>query len=456
MQGLLYAITGATAGGIYLIDLLPFGAAAGMLSGAVLGWLTAMLTASERSRVGRLLHRVWPVQRSPRSFGVNPQELEPEEVNYIHEVRSISYYTEIVITVGLLAGLLAIDHDGMEASLWLLSSFLPLHLIEVLCSASFFAIWILRLGIFAHLLLRSLWIGLVGLGYAYPSGVSRTRLQGGLASRFYNHLTAPDTAVRLTIRIEHLSSEAYSVWLSGFFSLVIWTGWLVGSHALAAASIYAITGLGIDLGGHAEVLASYAALAYAVGLVILWSLLRLSQNEGLALWRQSILEIFFYYRAVLLPQSTIRAVAVSSLPMICLASGVIAPDLFSRRTDYTYVEQVSPDSSLNSPALGKMRVAEGYLEIFLPQGYLAVSGIDVQRPDHLSSSLFAERIGVAIDGTPVAPPQWMLTSWSGRPILYSVVPVHHLSPGPHQLNLLDQTSSASPVAIPFFVLHCEH
>ena len=451
MQGLLYVITGATAGGIHLVDVLPYGAVAGMVIGAVLGLFTAVFTTSELGRFGRLLNRVWPVPRTPRSFGVNPKELEPEEVNYIHEVRSISYYTEIVITVGLLAGLLAIDHDGIEASLWLLSSFLPLRLIEVLCSASFFAIWILRLGIFAHLLLRSLWIGLVGLGYAYPSGVSRTRLQGGLASRFYKHLTAPDTAVRLTIRIEHLSSETYSVWLSGFFSLLIWTGWLVGSHALAAASIYAITIGGIDLGGHAKVLASYAALAYAVGLVILWSFVRLSQNEGVALWRQSILEIFYYYRAVLLPQSAIRAVAVSSLPMICLASGVILPDFFSSRTDYAYVEQLSPDSSLNSPALAKMKVTEGHLEIYLNQGYLATAGIDMQRADHLSSSLFAERIGITIDGTPIAPPQWMVTSRLGRPILYSVVSVHHLPPGPHQLNLLGQTSRTSPIAIPFFV-----
>ena len=189
MQGLLYAITGATAGAIYLFDLLPYGGAAGILVGALLGWLTAVLASFERGRIGRLLHRIWPVPRTPRSFGVNPRELEPEEVNYIHEVRSISYYTEIVITVGLLAGLLAIDHDGIEASLWMLSAFLPLHLIEVLCSASFFAIWILRLGIFAHLLLRSLWIGLVGLGYAYPSGVNRTRLRGGAGIAI---LQAPD------------------------------------------------------------------------------------------------------------------------------------------------------------------------------------------------------------------------------------------------------------------------
>ncbi|MBI92359.1 MAG: hypothetical protein CME05_03995 [Gemmatimonadaceae bacterium] len=457
MQRLIYSITGATAGVIYLADLLPYGAAVGMIIGATLGWLTAVLTASENGRFGGLLRKVWPVPRSPRSFGVNPKELEPDEVNYIHEVRRISYHTEIVITVGLLAGLLSIDHGDMEASLWLLSSFLPYYLIEMLCSASFFAIWILRLGILAHLFLRSLWIGLVGLGFAYPSGVNRTRLHGALTSRFYKHLTAPDTAVRLTIRIEHLSSEAYSVWLSGFFSLAMWTIWLVGSHSLATASIYAITYVGTDLGSNAEALARYTALAYAVGLVILWSFLRVTQSEDIARWRQSLLEIFYYYRAVLLPQSRITAVVLSSLPVICLASGMILPDSFSSHGDYTYVERLSPNSSLNSPALRKMRVEEGYLEIFLNQGYLASTGIDIQRPDHLpSSSLFAERISVAIDGTPIAPPQWMITSWSGRPILYSVVPVHHLPPGPHQLNLLDQTPNAPPFSIPFFVLHSEH
>ena len=110
---------------------------------------------------------------------------------------------------------------------------LPADIILTLSKASFFALWVVRLGMSIHLILRSIWIALVGLGSTYPRGVSNSRLRSSIDHRIYRHLTSPDTGSRLTLKIDRMCNLVYAIWLSCLFSLLTWTLFIVFSYGLA-------------------------------------------------------------------------------------------------------------------------------------------------------------------------------------------------------------------------------
>ena len=342
----------------------------GLLSG--IGALCFFLfhRIDERSRWGRFIAKWWPLGRSPRSFDPDHDELDPDEIEYIHNIRNESHETEIVITVGLLAGLVAVDVGAIDDWLWSLPLFLSPKTVGVVSSALVIGIWTSRIGIFAHLLLRCVWIGMVGLGFSYPRGVNRQNLAGPLQRRMYHHLTAPDTSVRLTIQMERLCSVVYAIFMCSVFSLFAWISIVFACSFLGAYASRAIYPFFVDVGIFCtqETLYVAASMVFALFGFVLWSYLRVGRNSVVRTIRQPLFEIFYFFKGTLVSQSMVAIPIAIALPPLCIVIGILHPIVdVETEQPFVYLDEVVSGSEIEVPHIPSATIENTVIHLHLPE-----------------------------------------------------------------------------------------
>ena len=428
---------------------------AGGAAALLLNWLTG---ARENTFFGKILSSVWPLPTARRQvLGGGPQELDSFEVDYIYDIRMRSYETEIIITIGLYAALLSIDHRNIDDALWTLTWFLPYDTILILSKASLFALWILRLGMSFHLLLRSIWIALVGLGFTYPRGIGNSSLHGALHRRSYKYLTTPDAGSRLTLAIERLCSLVYGVWLSCLFSLMAWTLLILASYWLAD-TVYGQIELFHNQSTNQYILMGLFALVIFCG----WTYFKTSQRSRILTLRYPIVDIFHFFRGTFLAYSPPLRFLVVCFPILCILLGALftryqGPDI----TKYTYIDHLKIGETLNRPALDNWRVDRGYVEIYLPQKYLAALGLAKKLHDlphgkksNLREILAKGGISFYLNENKLTKLEWLEIMLGDARVLSTLLPLEGLGEGVHNLQIMKIAESGAAaenkISIPFY------
>ncbi len=97
--------------------------------------------------------------------------------DWLDKLQNESWQAEILISGGAFFGLLN-AYDVIESiSVFLrYSTNVHYNLIMLIIAISGLAVFILTFGFLVHLILRGFWIGLVGLNYAFPSGINSNKL----------------------------------------------------------------------------------------------------------------------------------------------------------------------------------------------------------------------------------------------------------------------------------------
>jgi len=330
--------------------------------------LYLFLRIDERSWFGRFIGRWWPLGRGPRSFDIEQGELDPEEIEYVHNIRNKSHETEIVISVGLFAGLVAINVGSIDDWLWSLS-FLSPQAVGVIATAFIINIWLLRIGVLTHLLLRCMWIGIVGLGFSYPRGINRLRLSGPFQRRMYNHLAAPDTNVRLTIQMERLCSLQYAILMCSVFSMFAWIMMVFACSSLGSYMARFIIPFLYRFGFaiQNDVLLISLITLWAVFLFGLWSYLRVAAHPVIRMFRQPLIEILYFFRGTLLSQSVLAIPLVVAMPPLCLAIGLLSPVVnVDEQQAFVYADEVSTTNEIDVPYILSSVVETPVIQLQLP------------------------------------------------------------------------------------------
>ena len=330
--------------------------------------LYLFLRIDERSRFGRVIGRWWPLGRGPRSFDPEQGELDPEEIEYVHNIRNKSHETEIVISVGLFAGLVAIDVGSIDDWLWSLS-FLSPQAVGVIATAFIINIWLLRVGVLTHLLLRCMWIGIVGLGFSYPRGINRLRLSGPFQRRMYNHLAAPDTNVRLTIQMERLCSLQYAILMCSVFSMFAWIMMVFACSSLGSSMARFIVPIlsDLDFTVRKDVLIIGLITLWAVLLFALWSYLRVATHPVIRMFRQPLIEMLYFFRGTLLSQSILSIPLAVAMPPLCLAIGLLNPVVnIDEQQAFVYAEEVGHTNGIDVPYILSSVVETPVIQLQLP------------------------------------------------------------------------------------------
>jgi hypothetical protein len=442
----------------------------GFIVGAVLsiigtGCLYLFLSIEEKSRWGKMIARWWPLSRAPRSYDLDQGELDPEEIEYIHNIRNESHETEIVITVGLFAGLMVIDLGSIDGFLWSLPfSFSP-NQIGIIYTALVISVWLLRIGIFTHLLLRCIWIGIVGLGFSYPRGINRLRLGGPFQRRIYHHLTAPDTSVRLTIQMERLCSLLYATLMCSVFSLLAWT--VLGFVCLFAGThiSYQLEQIAHSLSWdfNRNALLPFTVLLCAIGVFSAWSFIRVSTYSVICSLRQPIIEIFYFFKGTLLSQNTLAIPLIMALPPMCIVIGIRYPAMSVEESqNYVYLDEVRNREKIEVPHIASAIIEKPVLHLQLPERtvktwqshaeYTCLSPssevwYEIDELNKWSNKEF----GVWIDRIPVSEVVWVQKG--AEAILDGFIELKSLDDGMHVLSVdpCSQIEFVSGIEIPFYL-----
>jgi hypothetical protein len=412
-----------------------------------------------------MIARWWPLSRAPRSYDLDQGELDPEEIEYIHNIRNESHETEIVITVGLFAGLMVIDLGSIDEFLWSLPfSFSP-DQIGIIYTSLVTSVWLMRIGIFTHLLLRCIWIGIVGLGFSYPRGINRLRLGGPFQRRIYHHLTAPDTSVRLTIQMERLCSLLYATLMCSAFSLLAWT-------FLGFVCLFAGTQISYQLEQFAHSLSwdfnrntlfPLTAFLFAIGVFFVWSFIRVSTYSVIISLRQPIIEIFYFFKGTLLSQNTLAIPLIIALPPMCIVIGILYPATnVEESQDYVYLDEARNRRTIEVPHIASAIIEKPVLHLQLPertvktwQSHAEYTCLSPSRKWERENDELDEwsnkQFGVWIDGLPVSEVVWVQKG--AEAILDGFIELKSLDDGLHVLSVdpCSQVEFVSGIEIPFYL-----
>ncbi len=423
-----------------------------------------ILQIEERSSWGRKIAAIWPLNRSPRSFDETQEDLDPDEIEYIHHIRNESHETEIVITVGLLAGLVSVDLSSLEGALWSFPTGFPPRLTGVLSTALIVGIWLLRIGIFAHLLLRAIWIGLVGIGFAYPRGINRLRLVGPFQRRMYHHLTAPDTNVRLTLQMERLCSLLYGVLISSVFSLTAW---------IAMVSISAIASLGLSNALHRLAVGFgwgieykfFSMVSFFVAAAIIfctWSYLRVGKLLALRTMRKPLFEVLHFFKGTLISQSRLTLPLTVLLPPACIVAGYLLPiGALAGQPAYVYLDEMESGYDIQSPSLPSAMIDQSILHLQLPQrtlaAWTALAESCVEKMgavDQYKSAKWASHsFGIWVDNIAVRKVDWMIKDTGDAVALSGFISISDYANGAHRLKVgpCGKEKPERGIEIPFYL-----
>ena len=423
------------------------------------------LRIEERSSWGRKIAAIWPLGRSSRSFDETQEDLDPDEIEYIHHIRNESHETEIVITVGLFAGLVSIDLTSLEGALWSLSTVFSPHLTGVLSTALIAGIWLLRIGIFAHLLLRAIWIGLVGIGFAYPRGINRLRLVGPFQRRMYHHLTAPDTNVRLTLQMERICSLLYGVLICSVSSLIAWVA-MVSISAMASRGLSnALHRLAVDVGWGIEYTFFPIVAFFVIAAITFctWSYLRVGKSLALRTLRNPLLEVLYFFKGTLISQSKLTLPLTVFLPPACIVVGYILPlGALAGQPAYVYLNEMESGYDVQSPSLPSAMVDQSILHLQLPQRTVAawVALADescVQEMGTIDQYQYAKwashSFAIWVDNVPVRKVDWIAKNTGDAVALSGFISISDHANGAHLLKI-DPCGKWKPersIEIPFYL-----
>ena len=424
-----------------------------------------ILKIEEQSSWGRSIAAIWPLNRSPRSFDQTQEDLDPDEIEYIHHIRNESHETEIVITVGLLAGLVSVDLTSLEGALWSFPTGFPPRLTGVLSTALIVGIWLLRIGIFAHLLLRAIWIGLVGIGFAYPRGINRLRLVGPLQRRMYQHLTAPDTNVRLTLQMERLCSLLYGVLICSVFSLTAWIA-MVSISAIGSLGLSnALQHLAVAFGWGIEY-QFFSVVTFFVAAAIIfctWSYLRVGKLLALRTMRNPLFEVLYFFKGTLISQSKLTLPLTVLLPPACIVAGYILPiGALAGQPAYVYLDEMASGYEVQSPSLPSPMVHQSILHLQLPHRTLAawaaladescveeMGAVDQYQIAKWASHSFR----IWVDDIPVRKVDWMIKNTGDAVALSGFISITDYANGAHRLKVgpCGKEKPERGVEIPFYL-----
>jgi len=423
-----------------------------------------ILQIEERSSWGRRIAAIWPLNRSPRSFDETQEDLDPDEIEYIHHIRNESHETEIVITVGLLAGLVSVDLSSLEGALWSFPTGFSPRLTGVLSTALIVGIWLLRIGIFAHLLLRAIWIGLVGIGFAYPRGINRLRLVGPFQRRMYHHLTAPDTNVRLTLQMERLCSLLYGVLICSVFSLTAWIA-MVSISAIASLGLSNALhrlAVGFDWGIEYKFFSMVSFIVAAAIIFCTWSYLRVGKLLALRTMRNPLFEVLYFFKGTLISQSRLTLPLTVLLPPACIVAGYLLPiGALAGQPAYVYLDEMESGYDIQSPSLPSAMIDQSILHLQLPQRTLAAWAAlaescveEMGAVDQYKSAKWASHsFGIWVDNIAVRKVEWMIKHTGDAVALSGFISISDYANGAHRLKVgpCGKEKPERGIEIPFYL-----
>ena len=461
-SGLFGGVIGAAVSHVAEVGLWS-GILAGGLSALTVHWV---MNARESTRLGGIISYLWLLPPARRQLVADQNELDSFEIEYIHHIRTRSYETEIIITIGFFAALFSIEYTEIDDALWTLSKVLPPAVLLVVSKASFFALWLVRLGMVIHLILRSMWIALVGLSSTYPRGVNNTFLRSALEQRMYRHLTSPDTGSRLTLKIERMCNLVYAIWLSCLFSLLTWAMFLVVSYGAAHTLSQGFRSILPSYGSvfDSSLYLPIFSLVLALIMFAIWTHFKVSQISRIAVLRYPIVDIVQFFRGVFLTHTPWLRLLVVIFPLLCFSAGSLSQ---GDTTDYTYTDRLPKGKILSIPAISTGVIEFDYVEVYLPQKYLAkigMAGLLVESPqiggaplegaskDASLDAVVGRHFSLYIDSSRLEEIQWMVVRLGDVPVLFTVASVAGIEDGPHALTIEQKVAhkEARRLTIPFY------
>ena len=120
-SGLFGGVIGAAVSHVADVGLWS-GILAGGLSALTVHWV---MNTRESTRLGGIISYLWQLPPARRQLVADQNELDSFEIEYIHHIRTRSYETEIIITIGFFAALFSIEYTEIDDALWTLSKVMP-------------------------------------------------------------------------------------------------------------------------------------------------------------------------------------------------------------------------------------------------------------------------------------------------------------------------------------------
>lgn len=341
-------------------------------------------------------------------------------------------------------------------------------------------VFVLIASFFLHLVLRGLWIGLIGLESVFPSGVDWNRLAR----------SAPITTEYQ--RSQQISLGATIAWLDRIASLVFVSASLIvlmsiiGLVTVGLAFALELAGLGLLV----RILFGFFLAAVLLQALLDSVIAARSPRLAAKSWLRKTVRLLnrafqmFLPRVVLTPLLTLQSrmsqltmmvavMLVLTLVMAAFPLHVFARTLLDRSDLYAYVdaavaaqgtrlESFGPDDDVRdaTPRLDQSIVASGAVRLFLPMSpkrnapdfkracapFASGDAPEILAPAEAQTlrDCMARLWRVELDGTELAPAQFQLARQGSQRGLIAVLPARSLAPGTHRIVVTTKNLAASP------------
>jgi hypothetical protein len=164
-----------------------------------------------------------------------PSPMRKKVPRWLRNIQRNSWEPEILLSGFVLVGLLQVPDAVYRMSVFLRTEALHDNMSGIFAALQQ-AVYILIFGLVLHLFLRSVWVGLVGLSYAFPKGIRPGRLP--FTAPYKKQVEALPTLEQQIMQLEKVCS---SIFATCFFLMMMILGAIIGS------TLFVSVFLGIEL-----------------------------------------------------------------------------------------------------------------------------------------------------------------------------------------------------------------
>ena len=145
---------------------------------------------------------------------MNNDPLESDTSNWLKDIQVRSWEPEIILSSIITIGLLQLPDWIKQQKQWYdndldIDSYIPV--VEI-------AIYWLTFGFIAHLVLRGVWVGMVGLSFVFPEGIKRDNIH--YAPKFEQHVRGIAPIRQRIITLEKICSSVFAIAFLMFMAIV--------------------------------------------------------------------------------------------------------------------------------------------------------------------------------------------------------------------------------------------
>jgi len=151
----------------------------------------------------------------------NPEPSQTNAPKWLKKVQENSWEPEILLSGFVLIGLLQLPDKIRYYSDIILAETFTWNIANIFISLQL-VVYILIFGLIVHLFLRSIWVGLIGMTYAFPKGIQKDRLN--YQPRFMKQVEQISSLENQIIYLEKLCS---SIFATCFFLMMLIFGLII-------------------------------------------------------------------------------------------------------------------------------------------------------------------------------------------------------------------------------------